>query len=453
MSMTPTPDWDVTRSGNTGLAQDLPVPDVLPTTDAYKQLYYPVPPRPIRLRHLIDMEEISLITTIPSLERAPILKNILAPERSRGAGEARGRENLAASINNEVSVREDPAVASSPFQTKKKKGLSKQLTFFLRVGITLVLIVLILKGVSWSEVANIYIHVHLTDLLVGLGLGTLGVVFSSYLWHRLVRAENIRADMAHLTRLYLIGVAFSNFLPTSMGGDALKAYYVGRDSGNMAGSASAVLLSRITGFMGMMLLSIPAVVILHASFNGQLVQRFFLLCLLFLASFGGAFVVGAFLPKIQGRYLKGKWARNKIVLKVFETGITLTQSVKKPRSLLEAIGFGFLFWVTNSLNYYEYAVALGVHTPFRFYLLAVPFIGMVGALPISISGYGVREGLVEYLYSTIHVPTSTALSVVLLMDFQRIFFSLLGGLLFLIMENSARSAKPAKPAKVATVAS
>jgi uncharacterized membrane protein YbhN (UPF0104 family) len=85
----------------------------------------------------------------------------------------------------------------------------------------------------------------------------------------------------------------------------------------------------------------------------------------------------------------------------------------------------------------------GVQTPFRFYLLAVPFLGVVGALPISISGYGVREGLVEYLYSTIHVPTSTALSVVLLMDMQRILFSLLGGVLFLTMENRARTVEAA----------
>jgi uncharacterized protein (TIRG00374 family) len=451
--MSMTPDRDIAQSGDVLPVPDAPIPNNLPTTDAYKHLFYRVPPRPIRLRHLIDMEEISLITTIPSLERAPILKSVLASEKTRAVTRGEEHEQVALPASQVEAKREENAVASNPLQASKKKGLSKQLMFVLRVGITLVLIVLILKGISWSEVASTYAHAHLTDLLVGLGLGTLGVVFSTYLWHRLVRAENIRADMAHLTRLYLIGVAFSNFLPTSMGGDALKAYYVGRDSGNMAGSASAVLLSRITGFMGMMLLSIPVVIVLHNSFDGQLVQRFLLLCLLFLASFGCAFIVGAFLPKIQGKYLKGAWARNKIVLKMFETGITLTQSLRRPRALAEAIGFGFLFWVTNSLNYYEYAIALGVHTPFRFYLLAVPFIGIVGALPISISGYGVREGLVEYLYSTIHVPSSIALSVVLLMDIQRIFFSLLGGLLFLMMENSAKSARSVKPIKLATAAS
>jgi len=445
--MSMTPNWDVTQSEDAPRASDSSTPNVLPTTDAYKQLYR-VPPRPLRLRHLIDMEEISLITTIPSLERAPILKSVLAPEKSRDTETIVVRENTAPPANKAGSIQQGPSTVDSPLQTKKKKGLSKQLMFVLRLGITLVLIALILKGISWSEVANTYAHVHITDLLVGLGLGTLGVVFSSYLWHRLVRAENIRADMAHLTSLYLIGVAFSNFLPTSMGGDALKAYYVGRDSGNMAGSASAVLMSRITGFFGMLLLALPVLIVLHNSFNGQLVQRFLLLCLFFLFGFGTAFVVGAFLPKIQGKYLKGAWARNKIVLKVFETGITLTQSLKKPRALTEAVAFGFLFWITNCLNYYEYALALGVHTPFRFYLLAVPFIGIVGALPISISGYGVREGLVEYLYSTIHVPSSIALSVVLLMDFQRIFFSLVGGFLFLLMQNSDKSARSVKSAKL-----
>jgi uncharacterized protein (TIRG00374 family) len=252
--------------------------------------------------------------------------------------------------------------------------------------------------------------------------------------------------MSHLTRLYLIGVAFSNFLPTSMGGDALKAYYVGRDSGNMPGSASAVVMARITGFFGMMLMATPVLIVLHASFNGLLVQRFVLLSLLYLSSFGGALVIAAFLPKIQQKYVKGTWATNKFVLKAFETGTTLLLSFKRPRTLAESIMFGFLFWITNCLNYYEYAVALGVQTPFRFYLLAVPFIGVIGALPISISGYGIREGLVEYLYSTIHVPTSTALSVVLLMDMQRILFSLLGGLLFLTMENRARTVEVATPA-------
>ena len=403
-------------------------------------------PRPIRLQRLVDTEGTPFIE-ISSKIKAVSGGNVPS-NRHFPMGNALETGELAAGDMTGIEITA-PTVTIG--MTKQKKSFSKRLTFVLRVVITLALVVLILRGVSWSEVISVFTHVHLTDLLVGLCLGTLGVIFSAYLWHRLVQAENIRADMSHLTSLYLIGVAFSNFLPTSMGGDALKAFYVGRDSGNMTGSASAVLMSRITGFFGMLLVAFPVLIFLHNEFDGVLIERFLLLCLFFLAGFGSAFVLGAFLPQIQGKLLKGvwaKWASNKLVLKVFETGIALTQSLKKPGALFQAIGFGFLFWVANCLNYYEYAVALGVHTPFRFYLLAVPFIGIVGALPISISGYGVREGLVVYLYSTIHVPASIALAVVLLMDIQRLFFSFVGGLLFLTMENKA-----VRPTKVAATAS
>ena len=117
----------------------------------------------------------------------------------------------------------------------------------------------------------------------------------------------------------------------------------------------------------------------------------------------------------------------------------MSRLMAMPRTMTEAILFGILFWITNCLNYYEYAIALGLHVPFTFYLIAVPFVGIVGALPISISGFGVRENLVVYLYSTIHVPTTAALAVVLLMDVQRLFFGGLGGLLYLTMGDKAKS--------------
>jgi len=158
-----------------------------------------------------------------------------------------------------------------------------------------------------------------------------------------------------------------------------------------------------------------------------------LLNIFFVAGIGGMMVLAGFLPKMPTRLLQGAWAKNKIVAKVLETGTSMSRSMVRPRTMIEAISFGILFWITNCLNYYEYAIALGLHVPFTFYLIAVPFVGIVGALPISISGFGVRENLVVYLFSTIHVPPTTALAVVLLMDMQRLFFGALGGLLFLAM--------------------
>lgn len=324
-------------------------------------------------------------------------------------------------------------MSSAEQAVKETKTARIKISFIIRAGVTLVLLLFLFKEISWSTLLSLLAHIKYTELLVGLSLGTLGVIFSAFLWHRLVLAESIQVDLARLTSLYLIGVAFSHFLPTSMGGDAIKAFYVGRDAKNMTSSASAVLMSRIAGFIGMLLVAFPTLIFLHEQFDHELIKRFLLLSLFFVVGIGGMMILARFLSKMPTRFLRSAWAKKKIVVKVLETGTSMSRSMARPRTMTEAISFGILFWITNCLNYYEYAIALGLHVPFTFYLIAVPFVGIVGALPISISGFGVRENLVIYLYSTIQVPPTAALAVVLLMDIQRLIFGALGVLLFLAM--------------------
>lgn len=375
-------------------------------------------PKPIRLQHLKGVET--------SLE-VDTAKGIPAP------------------VIPAIPLGSNRQISSAGQAEKKTKTAGTRISFIVRAGVTLLLFLFLFREISWSTLLSLFAHIKYTELLVGLCLGTLGVIFSAFLWHRLVLAESIQVDLARLTSLYMIGVAFSHFLPTSMGGDAVKAFYVGRDAGNMTGSASAVLMSRITGFIGMLLVALPTLIFLHEQFEHELIKRFLLLGLFFVAGIGGMIVLAGFLPKMPTRLFQGAWAKNKIVAKVLETGTSMSRSMARPRTMIEAISFGILFWITNCLNYYEYAIALGLHVPFTFYLIAVPFVGIVGALPISISGFGVRENLVVYLYSTIHVPSTVALAVVLLMDIQRFFFGVLGGLLFLAMGDKAKSTQISTP--------
>lgn len=259
------------------------------------------------------------------------------------------------------------------------------------------------------------------------------VVFSTYGWHSLVLAERIRMDLARLIDLYLVGIAFSHFLPTSMGGDAIKAFYVGADSGNMAGSASAALLTRITSFVGMLLIALPAVAIMRNHLDGKLVLWFVLLCLLLVCGIVGAFLLAVFLPTISSKFLKGKWTKNKIVETILKVGMAMSAASKRPKSMLAATLFGMMFWVVSFLNYFGYSEALGLHVPLSFYLIAIPFVSIIAALPISINGFGVRESAFVYIFSTIHIPAASSLLLALLMDAQVLFFGIIGGCIYLTM--------------------
>ena len=319
-----------------------------------------------------------------------------------------------------------------------KDTTKKWVKFAVRASVTSLLFTFLLKSVSWSTLLTTLAHAQHTWQLMGLAVGALCIVFSSFEWHCLVLAEDIHTDLAHLIKLYLIGIAFSHFLPSSMGGDVAKAFYVGRDSGNMAGATSSVMLSRITGFLGMLLIALPSLLIWHSWFTSAVIVEFLLLSLLLIVLISGTMIISLCLPKASSRLLKSRWIPKGVVITAAELGQTLTCAIRKPRTLTIAILFGIFFWIASFLNYYGYAVALGIHAPLFFYAIAIPFSSLVAFLPISINGFGVREGALVYIFSTIHVSSSSSLLLAFLMDTQVLLFGIIGGCIYLTMGNHAK---------------
>jgi uncharacterized protein (TIRG00374 family) len=322
-------------------------------------------------------------------------------------------------------------------ETKKDQKKSP-LGLIVRAVVTVLLFAFLLRSINWSTLVPTLVHVRHTYLLMGLATGVLCVFFSAYGWRSVLLAENIKADLAQLIDLYLVGIGFSHFLPTNMGGDAVKAYYIGRDSGNMAKAASATLMSRITSFLGMLLIALPALAIFHRYFSSQIIIEFLLLSLLLVGGIIGAFLTVVFLPRLSTKFLKSKWTNNPVFVKFLEVGEALSATIRRTRFMFTGTLFGMLFWIASFLNYFGYAAALGVHVPLPFYVIAIPFVSIITFLPISINGFGVREGTFVYLFSAIHVPASTALLVVLLVDAQVLFFGLIGGGLYSVMSQGKK---------------
>ena len=346
----------------------------------------------------------------------------------------------------DMSTQRLQAVVGSASKSKAKKNQKKSfLGYAVRTVVTVLLFAFLLRSMNWSTLVPTLIHVKHTYLLIGLSAGILCVFFSAYGWRSLVLAENIQTDLARLIDLYLVGISFSHFLPTSMGGDAAKAYYLGRDSGNTPGATSAVLMSRITSFVGMLLIALPALAILRAQFTEQIVIWFLLLSMLLITAIVVSVLAAIYLPRLSSRFLKGRRVQNPLLvkflplfMKFLEVGEALSSALKKPRSMFSATLFGMLFWGASFLNYYGYALALGLHVPLTFYLIAIPFVSIIAALPISINGFGVREGAFVYLFTAIHVSPTTSLTLALLMDTQVLLFGLIGACIYFTMSGKKR---------------
>lgn len=308
-------------------------------------------------------------------------------------------------------------------EERPRNFLQRHLKFFLRLGCTLLLLIFLLKSVSWQILIEQVMHLDPGALLICVALGFYGVVISSYQWQCLLDGEHIHVDLRRLINLYQVGISFNHFLPTGMGGDVVKAYYIGKEGKNAAGSASAVVMSRVTGFFGMMLVSLPALLFWQTHLVRQIKIGYVLSCLAMISVFALAFACVKLLP----RFLHFRWITKRILPSLMKLGTALQESIRRPRTLWVATIFGMLYHIGYILNYYTYGLLLHINVPLSFYLVVIPFVSLIAFLPFSINGYGLREGAFVLMFSTAHVPIPAAMLLVLLMDVQVLLFGLIGG--------------------------
>ncbi len=89
--------------------------------------------------------------------------------------------------------------------------------------------------------------------------------------------------------------------------------------------------------------------------------------------------------------------------------------------------------------YYSTSLALGQDVSFLHFLVFIPLIAIVAAVPISFGGIGVREQMGALLFGQVGVEPATALAMMFLGYLAGILASLFGGIVFVLRGPGARS--------------
>jgi glycosyltransferase 2 family protein len=89
-----------------------------------------------------------------------------------------------------------------------------------------------------------------------------------------------------------------------------------------------------------------------------------------------------------------------------------------------------VFHVTQSGVQWVLARALGIDLPFGYCLILHPVLSVMMALPVSVGGFGVREGGYLYFLTRINVDDSLAVTMGLLWFAVTVMAGLVGGAFF-----------------------
>lgn len=285
----------------------------------------------------------------------------------------------------------------------------KRLLDLLKVVVSLVLIVVILRSVDLAALWAVVRQANPWYLLATLIVVMAGVVLRAHRWQILLDDQRVYVSLQRLSALWFVSFLFTNLLPSGIGGDAIKMYELSRRSQRGADAVSSVLVDR---FMGLFALQAIGLVALIFSWRLVPVEIVFLTVAVFGVSLLAAWVV-SYRPLWTWLARHIPVFERLISIKPVSALVTSLQSYSSS-ALLRSFGVGLVFNVLLIGMNVLIGVALGADLALRYYMIFVPLTSLVLVLPISFAGLGVREGTYVFLFSRVGLAQEVALSLALL---------------------------------------
>jgi len=205
---------------------------------------------------------------------------------------------------------------------------------------------------------------------------------STLRWQRIAKYLGFRKNFLFFGRLYFIGVYFNTFLPGLLGGDIVRVLYLVKAGASKSVASFSVFYDRAFGLLGAMLLLLVFLP-LEGGFLPPLARQSLLL-------FSAGGLLGILILVLTSRL----W-REKIGHELF---YTLT-AVTPPLRFGELLAWGLAVQILYNIHLILLARSLGIEAEWSKFFLIIPLMGILASLPVSLGGFGIREGTLSYFLS------------------------------------------------------
>jgi uncharacterized protein (TIRG00374 family) len=260
------------------------------------------------------------------------------------------------------------------------------------------------------------------------------VAISAWKWGMVLAWRRRPLPYGRLFRHYLVGLFFNNVLPTSIGGDAVRAWEAARDTGDAPEAVGSVITERLVAGAALGVTALLGLPFVDAT------PRLLLLVIAFLAV--DLALVAAFLvPRVAERVASSVLPRRLAGARgaVSATVGAVRESLRAPglfvRVVLLSVLFQLLVAAVNACLF----EAMGVPVSLARCVVYTPMIFTLTMLPVSLSGLGVREAAYAYFFGQAGVAQADAVAASLLFFLVVGLASLPGAPLFALNRRRERA--------------
>ncbi|HXG94826.1 MAG TPA: lysylphosphatidylglycerol synthase transmembrane domain-containing protein [Blastocatellia bacterium] len=317
--------------------------------------------------------------------------------------------------------------------------MKKTATMLLKAAVSIGILVYIFTKVV--DIRSLWANLreaNLSFLVAAIAVYFIVQTLSAYRWYLLLKPQGIEISFRKILSLYLLGMYFNFFLPSAIGGDVFRVYYLHKYTGKLSASTASVFLDRDLGMGGLMLVATLVSALAWTNVEGvPLAPIFGLIGIVFIAANLAIFYRPTYnlLHRLLSLF-KMKKADEKVE--------RLFESVNSYRGRWDLIAYTILLSIgvqvgcalVNVLT----ANSIGLSTAHGWidYLVFIPAIGLLGMIPLSVNGAGWREFSYIILFESVGATKEQAGALSVLWLVVMIATSLPGGIIYLRQGQKAR---------------
>jgi glycosyltransferase 2 family protein len=246
-------------------------------------------------------------------------------------------------------------------------------------------------------------------------------------WVLLLRASGSTVPLRSAASIYLVSSFVGGFLPAGVGADALRAYSLGRRTAEHGEAIASVTVDRLLGLLSLVLLGIVGVVIWARLVSPGLRQSVMLIAVVLGIGAAGVFWVDR---ALRGA-LPDRWLRSRHGERLLRLADALGRYRARPRALLVVLLLSVVVQFLRIGQAWLLGEGIGIQVDFAYYLVFMPIGLLMLLLPISVSGFGLPQGVIVWLLQPQGVPPEAAFALSTLIVLSGIAGNVPGAWLYL----------------------
>jgi len=267
--------------------------------------------------------------------------------------------------------------------------------------IGVVIIILILRKLDFSEIKEIVLKADKYYLALGLSLTLVSAFIKSVRWNYLKRIQNINYSIKNSFIMYCAGILLGIITPGRLG-ELAKIFYIKKDGYSYGKSALSIIFDRIFDIVFLIVFSVLGMFFFINFFEKGVILTIISIPFIFIILY---FVIRnnlikSFFSKIFNFLIPVKYQKSWQI----NTQDFIDDWKKfKRQNYIYVIAITSLAWLIYYCQVFILAKSLNLNIPFLYLAVSVTIAGIVSMIPISYSGIGTRDLILISLFSIISI--------------------------------------------------